>query len=100
MALFCAPSINVYSPDPKSVAGVNIKDTSFECIGSSEKDCSLKDPVELPKVPVGVNVPDDTILISLLNEVSLEIAIDEEDLQQVEPELEQVQEQPLVTSVN
>jgi len=67
MALFCAPSINVYSPDPKSVAGVNIKDTSFVCIGSSEKDCSLKDPVELPRSPVGVNVPDDTILISLLN---------------------------------
>jgi hypothetical protein len=58
MASFCAPSINVYSPDPKSVAGVNIKDTSFVCIGSSEKDCSLKDPVELPKVPVGVNVPE------------------------------------------
>ena len=73
MALFCAPSINVYSPDPKSVAGVNIKDTSFVCIGFSEKDCSLKDPVELPKVPVGVNVPDDTILISLLNEAPLEI---------------------------
>ena len=73
MASFCAPSINVYSPDPKSVAGVNIKDTSFVCVGSSEKDCSLKDPVELPKLPVGVNVPDDTILLSLLNEVSLEI---------------------------
>ena len=28
-ASFCAPSINVYSPDPKSVTGVNIKDTSF-----------------------------------------------------------------------
>ena len=74
MASFCAPSINVYSPDPKSVAGVNIKDTSFVCIGSSEKDCSLKDPVELPRAPVGVNVPDDTILISLLNvEAPLEI---------------------------
>ena len=74
MASFCAPSINVYSPDPKSVAGVNIKDTSFVCIGSSEKDCSVKDPVELPRSPVGVNVPDDTILISLLNgEAPLEI---------------------------
>jgi len=73
MASFCAPSINVYSPDPRSVAGVNIKDTSFVCIGSSEKDRSLKDPVELPKAPAGVNVPDDTILISLLIEASLEI---------------------------
>ena len=73
MASFCAPSINVYSPDPKSVEGVNIKDTSFVCIGFSEKDCSLKDAVELPKAPVGVNVPDDTILISLLNEAPLEI---------------------------
>ena len=27
-------------------------------------------------------------------------ALDEEDVQQVEPELEQVQEQPLVTSIN
>ena len=67
MASFCAPSINVYSPDPKSVAGVNIMDIYFVCIGSSEKNCSLKDPVELPRSPVGVNVPDDTILISLLN---------------------------------
>ena len=45
MTSFYAPSINVYSPDPKFVAGVNIKDISFVCIGSSEKDCSLKDPV-------------------------------------------------------
>ena len=27
-------------------------------------------------------------------------ALDEEDLEQVEPELEQVQEQPMVTSIN
>src|SRR5215469_10474731 len=73
MALFCAPSINLYSPDPKSVAGVNIKDTSFVCIGSTEKDCSLKDPVELPRLPVGVNVPDDTILISRNGKSPLEI---------------------------
>jgi hypothetical protein len=63
MASFCAPSINIYSPDPKSVAGVKMKETSFVCIGPSEKDCSLKDPVELPRSPVGVNVPDDTILV-------------------------------------
>ena len=64
----------MYSPDPKSVAGVNINDTSFVRIGSSEKDCSLKDHVELPRSPVGVNVPDDTILISLLNGEALEIS--------------------------
>jgi hypothetical protein len=40
-----------------------MKETCFVCIGSSEKDCSLKDPVELPSSPVGVNVPDATISI-------------------------------------
>jgi len=38
-----------------------MNETSFVCIGSSEKDCSLKDPVELPRSPVGVNVPDPNI---------------------------------------
>jgi len=33
-------------------------------------------------------------------EIPVKFALDEEDLQQVEPELEQVQEQPLVTSIN
>ena len=42
---------------------MKINEISFVLIGSSEKDCSLKDPVELPRSPVGVNVPDDTILI-------------------------------------
>jgi hypothetical protein len=50
-----------------------MKDTSFVCFSFNEKDCSLNDPVELPRLPVGVNVPDDTILISLLNEAPLEI---------------------------
>ena len=63
IASFCAPSISVYSPDPKSRLAVNMKETCFVCIGSSEKDCSLKDPVELPSSPVGVNVPDATISI-------------------------------------
>ena len=40
-----------------------MKETSFVCIGSSEKDCSLEDPVELPRSPVGVNVPDDIVSI-------------------------------------
>gem|GEM_PF-6733464 len=55
--IHCAPSINVYSPDPKSIAGVKMNETCFVCIGSSEKDCSLKDPLELPMSPAGVNVP-------------------------------------------
>ncbi len=45
---FCTPSINVYSPNAKSVAEVKMKETSLVCIGSSEKDYSVKDPVELP----------------------------------------------------
>lgn len=40
-----------------------MKETSFVCIGSSEKDCALEDPVELPRSPVGVNVPDANISI-------------------------------------
>ena len=68
IASFCAPSISVYSPDPKSRAAVNMKETCFVCIGASEKDCSLKDPVELPSSPVGVNVPDATISIFAFGE--------------------------------
>ena len=41
-------------------------------IGSSEKDCSLKDPVELPRLPVGVNVHDDAILIFMFKGVGEE----------------------------
>ena len=52
-----------------------MKETSFVCIRSSEKDCSLKDPVELPRFPVGVNVPDDTISILLFNEEVLDVEI-------------------------
>lgn len=63
IAPFCSPSIDVYSPAYKSVVGVKMKETSFVCIGSSEKDCSLEDPVELPRSPVGVNVPDANISI-------------------------------------
>ncbi len=40
-----------------------MNETCFVRIGSSEKDCSLKNPVELPRSPVGVNVPDATVLI-------------------------------------
>jgi hypothetical protein len=43
-----------------------MKETSFVCIGSSEKDCSLKDPVELPRSPVGVNVPDYILYFAIL----------------------------------
>jgi hypothetical protein len=63
IASFCAPCIDVYSPAYKSVAGEKMNETSFVCIGSSEKDCSLKDPVELPRSPVGVNVPGANISI-------------------------------------
>ena len=44
------------------MAGVKMNETCFASIGSSEKDCSLKNPVELPSSPVGVNVPDATVL--------------------------------------
>jgi hypothetical protein len=40
-----------------------MNETFFVCISSGEKDCSLKVPVELPRSPVGVNVPEATILI-------------------------------------
>jgi len=43
------------------MAGVKINETCFVCVDSSEKDCSLKNPVELPRSPVGVNVPDATV---------------------------------------
>ena len=42
---------------------MKINEISFVFIGSIEKDCSLKDPVKIPRSPAGVNVPDDTILI-------------------------------------
>ena len=39
-----------------------MNETSFVCIDSSEKHRSLKDAVELPSSPAGVNVPDATVL--------------------------------------
>jgi len=46
-----------------------MNETSFVCASSSEKDCSLKVPVELPRSPVGVNVPEATVLIFVFSDV-------------------------------
>ena len=43
-----------------------MKETSFECIGSREKLCWLKIPVEFPSPPSGVNVLDAVILITFV----------------------------------
>ena len=63
IALFSAPTINVYSPDFKSEEGVKINEICFDFPGAIENDSSLKDPVEFPRPPVAVKVPDFIMLI-------------------------------------
>ena len=54
---------------------MKINEICFVFIGSSEKDRSLKDPVELPRSPEGVNVPDDAILIFMFKVVGDDILV-------------------------
>jgi hypothetical protein len=68
IALFSAPIINIYSPDFKSEEGVKINEICFDFPLAIENDCSLKDPVEFPRSPVGVKVPDFIMLIVLSEE--------------------------------
>ena len=57
-ASFSAPIIKVYFPGFKSFEGVKVNATCFDFPAFIEKDCSLKIPVEFPRSPVGVKVPD------------------------------------------
>src|ERR687885_717330 len=60
---FSPPIISIYSPGFKSAAGVKIKETCLEFPPFIKNDCSLNEPVEFPRLPAGLKVPEDIILI-------------------------------------